>query len=151
MTEDQKTDLLADLGYIESYAHSIFEKVKADEQVPPGMLHRMIELAQRVDAVLYPPPSEAGLYEVTVSFMNDYGTWSYFGSWTGVADNPDEAKGKALDALEDHRIDGWKAEVLKGPDDFNGEFQFRDDCVEMGCHLKKRCEVTGRCFYCLED
>lgn len=151
MTEDQKNELLADLGYIESYAHSIFERVKDGEPVPPGMLHRMIELTQRVDAVLYPPPSARGPYEVAVFFNNDYGTWSYHDSWTGVASSPEEAKKKALDALEDTRIEFWRAEVLKDPDNFNGEVSSKEDCLGLGCHLDRRDEASGCCYYCLES
>ena len=51
-------------------------------------------------------------YQVTVYFWDDtYSGWHPHGTWEGEAASETDAEKRALDALVDERIDGWKAEV----------------------------------------
>jgi hypothetical protein len=53
-----------------------------------------------------------GDYEVAVYYLGDHGEWLVHDIWVGHADSREDAEKQALDALEDVRIDGWKAEVV---------------------------------------
>jgi hypothetical protein len=51
-------------------------------------------------------------YKVAVYFRDDAGIWHPHGTWEDTANSPADAKYRALDALSDHRVEGWKAEIL---------------------------------------
>ena len=51
-------------------------------------------------------------YKVAVYFRDDNGVWHPHGTWEDTAASPADAKYKALDALSDDRIEGWKAEII---------------------------------------
>jgi hypothetical protein len=51
-------------------------------------------------------------FKVAVYFRGDDRIWHYHGTWEGEAASPADAKIRALVALEDVRIDGWKAEII---------------------------------------
>jgi prepilin-type N-terminal cleavage/methylation domain-containing protein len=57
-------------------------------------------------------PDGKGTYTVAVYYRGDAGEWKHCDNYEAAAGSAAEAKTKALDALEDTRIDGWKAEVL---------------------------------------
>ena len=54
-------------------------------------------------------------YKVAVYFRDDDGIWHPHGTWEGDAASPADAKYRAVDALADDRIDGWKGEILARP------------------------------------
>jgi hypothetical protein len=54
----------------------------------------------------------AGTYTMAVYYRGDQGEWRHLDNWTGRATADEDARQQALNALEDVRIDGWKAEVI---------------------------------------
>jgi hypothetical protein len=70
---------------------------------------------------------DPGMYTVAVHYRGDDGIWKYHGAWTGHATNTPDAERQALDELEDHRIDGWKAEVIDVERDDEAEGEDGDD------------------------
>jgi hypothetical protein len=59
-------------------------------------------------------------YKVAVYFRDDENVWHHHGTWSGEAASPSDAKYKAIEALADERIEGWKAEILAA---FRGDSQ----------------------------
>jgi hypothetical protein len=51
-------------------------------------------------------------FKVAVYFRDEDGIWHHHGTWEGQAHDAADAKHLALDALEDTRIEWWKAEIL---------------------------------------
>jgi hypothetical protein len=51
-------------------------------------------------------------YKVAVYWRDDDGIWHHHGTWEGEAADAADAKHLALDALEDQRVEMWKAEIL---------------------------------------
>jgi hypothetical protein len=51
-------------------------------------------------------------YRVAVYFRDDDGIWHYHGTWEDDAVDVADAKAKAINALADDRIEGWKAEII---------------------------------------
>jgi hypothetical protein len=71
---------------------------------------------------------DPGTYTVAVYYMGDDEIWKYHGTWTGHATSSSDAERQALDELEDHRIDGWKAEITDfEPDDDEDDKDGDDD------------------------
>jgi hypothetical protein len=62
------------------------------------------------------PDPLPGPYLVAVYYRGDEGAWHFFSTWSGDARNDSEAESMALNALEDVRIDGWKAEIVRRPE-----------------------------------
>lgn len=51
-------------------------------------------------------------YKVAVYWRDDERIWHHHGTWEGEANSPADARTRALNALEDERIESWKAEII---------------------------------------
>ncbi len=73
------------------------------------------DLEMDADHVARAGVDEDDCYTVAVYFKDDQGIWRHHGDWSGVAVSLEDARALAMEALADHRIDEWTAEVTQRP------------------------------------
>lgn len=90
-------------------------------------------------------------YVVAVYYRGDEGAWHFLSTWSGCAPNDSTAESLALDALEDPRIDGWKAEVVRFPEPPEPEPEPGDQIVNQPDTLFNRGQVAHLALLAMLD
>lgn len=88
-----------------------------------------------------------GPYTVSVSWYDEAGAcWRHHASWTGLADNCDDAAIRAVAETRQFHDEPLRGEVTVTPDAFEGSMN-RRECAELEVHGLRR-DDAGCCVYC---